>query len=387
MEYAYLRACLAEDGRALFGLAATAAGPVLLDRRGLEAFKRRCDGDEPWGRADLAGMMSRRLAPALKRAEADLRRLAVAWAPGPATARLLRRSLPPGTTYLNVGHSNLTRRVLSAVQALPRARSAVLIHDTIPLDWPEYQRPGTPDHFEQRLRAVSALADLVITPSEDTRRHVERHMIGFGGVPDTIVAPLGIETASPEVALRPPELPPGRPYFVCVGTIEPRKNHALLLDVWESLHADRAEEDVPLLVIAGRRGWQNESVFSRLDSLPSVGRTVFELSDLDDGALAALISGARALLQPSLAEGFGLPPYEAARLGVPSVCSPLPVFREGLGEAPVYAEPGDMYQWKNAIEKLAPDGSSLHADCLRALATVSVPEWSDHFRTVLRALG
>lgn len=386
MEDAYLRAHLAQTDRPVYGLAATAAGSVLLDRSGMEAFRRRTEGDTPWGPPDLIGRLSRRLPEARRRAEADLRRLALAWAPGPGTGRLLRRHLPTGTAYLNVGHSNLTSRTLRAAQAVPEGRSVVLIHDTIPLDWPEHQRPGTPEQFEQRLRAVAAQADLVVTPSEDTRSNVSRHCQAMGRVPEIVVAPLGIETIRADAAGLPDGLPPDRPYFICVGTVEPRKNHALLLDVWERLHADHHEADVPVLLIAGRRGWRNEEVFARLDSLPLVGRTVLELSDLDDGALAALISGARALLQPSLAEGFGLPPYEAARLGVPSVCAPLAVFREGLGDAPVYADPGDLYQWKNAIERLAPDGSPLRAESCAALTRIGLPEWPDHFRTVLKAL-
>ena len=386
VEYAYLRRLLADHDRRVFGLAATATGSVLLDREGLEAFRQRTDGEQLWGRADLPGLMSRRLPHARRKAESDLRRLAFALAPGPATARLLRRRLPPGTVYLNVGHSNLTRRVLEAVHGLPQGHSVVLIHDTIPLDWPEHQKTGTPDHFEERLRAVAASADLVVTPSEQTRQSAENHFERYGRTPRTIVAPLGIEPAPVQPGPVPAGVPQDRPYFVCVGTIEPRKNHTLLLDVWEAFHAERPEDQIPVLVIAGRRGWRNEAVFARLDSLPFIGRTVLEYPDLNDAALGGLIAGARALLQPSLAEGFGLPPYEAARLGVPSVCSELLVFREGLGDAPVYADPTDLYQWKNAIDELAADGSSLHAGLLRALATIRLPEWSDHFSVVLKAL-
>ena len=81
-------------------------------------------------------------------------------------------------------------------------------------------------------------------------------------MPPGFVAPLGVPVPKPV----PQELPfvPQPPYFLCLGTIEPRKNHLMLLDVWQNLPAP-----VPQLYIVGRRGWSNVAVFDRLDHLPS----------------------------------------------------------------------------------------------------------------------
>ncbi|MDT9702392.1 glycosyltransferase, partial [Streptomyces sp. P17] len=89
-----------------------------------------------------------------------------------------------------------------------------------------------------------------------------------------------------------------RPRFVTLGTIEPRKNHALLLDVWDSLPPPR-----PQLVVIGRRGWADQALFARIAATPDVA----EFNTLDDGQVAAVLTGAQALLMPSFAEGFGLP--------------------------------------------------------------------------------
>jgi glycosyltransferase involved in cell wall biosynthesis len=69
----------------------------------------------------------------------------------------------------------------------------------------------------------------------------------------------------------------GRPYFVCIGTIEPRKNHLLLLHLWRHLAETMPAESVPRLVIIGRRGWENEQVVDMLERCPTLKRYVEEL--------------------------------------------------------------------------------------------------------------
>ncbi|PCH65487.1 MAG: glycosyl transferase, partial [Rhodobacteraceae bacterium] len=256
------------------------------------------------------------------------------------------------------------------------ARINVLIHDTIPLDFPQFQRPGTPIKFRTLLRRVQARADLIICNSQDTQTRVTAHMQGLGDVPPMIVAHLGIEV--PVAAPLPPDLKPDRPYFVILGTIEPRKGHDLLLDIWDDLER---ETDAPTLLIIGRRGWNNEPVFTRLDARANQG-AVKELSGLPDGVVTALLAGSRGLLFPSHAEGFGLPPVEAATLGVPIISSDLPVIREILADIPVYVSATERYQWQQAIKSLLQDRGN---DEMRPVGSAFVPPtWDAHFNTVLR---
>ncbi len=77
------------------------------------------------------------------------------------------------------------------------------------------------------------------------------------------------------------------PYMLVSGTIEPRKNHALLLEVWR-----RLGPDAPKLIVAGRRGWANDAVFAMLDARPA---NVLELPGLSSAALARLVQRAAAL--------------------------------------------------------------------------------------------
>lgn len=362
VELAWAEALLA-DPVPLWGLVRTALGWLLLDRAGVAAVARAARTGE-WGRADLLSRLSR-LPPERRRGQSLARARAVGRAPPWGLPRLLRR-LPGGTRAILVGHADLDDRALGALAA--RGPVMALVHDTIPLDLPHLQRPGTPRAFRDRLAAVGRHAALVVTPSRAAQADARRHLLALGRLPPTLSAPLGVPVPVPGAV--PPELRAATagPYFVALGTIEPRKNHALLLDLWE-----RWPEAPPLLVL-GARGWRNEEVFRRLDGRP---RAVHEVAGLPDGAVAALLRDASALLMPSLAEGFGLPALEAAALGTPVICGDLAIFRETLGDRAIACPLGDPYAWERALRDAA--SGRLGRVPLRP------PLWEDHVKAALTA--
>lgn len=371
VELAYLEALVAEP-ESLWGLVRTPLGYVLLDRAGLIGFHRRLIGADQPSSPDILSRLQRGMDDTARRMLTDVRKLAVARCIPRGLGAMLRRHLPPGVAYLNTGHSNLSQRVLEAVQSVPQARIAVLIHDVIPLEYPHYQREGTVAVFEQKLRRVRMYADLIIYNSADTQARSERAMAPWGSVPHGIVAHLGTISETPKPDEVPEGVAPPSPYFITVGTVEPRKNHALLLDIWERMGAD-----APHLLICGGRGWNNETVFARLDALPQHG-PVREISGLSDGALAALVEGAQGLLFPSHAEGFGLPAIEALQLGTPVMCSNMATFHEILAKNAVYIDDSNDKLWETTIV----DWSKRPRDTLRVRDFVA-PSWADHFKTVL----
>ena len=366
VERAWLSACLA-DPRPVLGLLRTPVGFALLDRAGMQRFARAFDHHD-WGRAGPVAMLFRRLDPARRAAQGRVRALAVARVSRRGLTGMLRRWLPPGAVYLNTGHANLDNRVMRALHGAG-ARVVVLVHDTIPLDLPQAAGPGSVARFGRRLDVVARHADRVVATARVTASRIEARLAERGRVPPMVVAPLGVAPARPDPAALPPDIDLVRPYMVVLGTIEPRKNHALLLDVWE-----RLGNDAPRLFICGARGWNNAEVFARLDrGVPGVS----EMPGLSDGAVAALLGGARALLFPSLAEGYGLPPLEAQALGCRVICGDLAICRELLGDAAVYCDPADRYQWEQAIRAHA-------APPRLPPPRVLSPSWAAH---VERALG
>ncbi|NDV50693.1 glycosyltransferase family 4 protein [Yangia sp. PrR007] len=369
VEYAYLGRLLQEPVP-LFGLVRTSLGYLLLDGAGCRALKRRLDAGD-WPEPDVLGRLARRRDPRRAGAETALRASALARAIPATLGRMLRRHLPAGAVYLNTGHSNFSEQVVAALHRVEDSRIAVLLHDTIPLDWPQFQRAGSAQRFASFLQRVAENADLVICNSEVTRADMTRHL-GPPLLPKTVVAHLGVQ---PHAIGIPPEGPwANAPYFVVLGTIEPRKNHALLLDIWRELTPPAH------LLICGARGWNNTEVFAALDAGIA---NVHELPGLNDAEIAGLLARSAGLLFPSHAEGYGLPPVEAAALGVPVLAAPLPVLREVLGDIPIYADESDRYLWAARIRQMAKGYRAQPDEADATQAGYLPPTWDSHFKAVL----
>jgi glycosyltransferase involved in cell wall biosynthesis len=169
------------------------------------------------------------------------------------------------------------------------------------------------------------------------------------------------------------------PYFVCLGTIEPRKNHQLLLDVWADFHKSLPDHEISHLHIIGRRGWLNEDVFDTLDNADFMGKTVFEHGQIPDERLGPLLRCARGLLFPTFAEGFGYPLVEALQMGVRVICSVLPCFHEIAGDAPEYCDVSIQSEWSAKILLLSSSNASIEK------LEKNIPEfanWCEHFHKI-----
>ncbi|WP_308461819.1 glycosyltransferase [Sphingomonas folli] len=303
----------------------------------------------------------------------------------PRLAALLARALPRavraprrGALYLNVGHTGLDDPGLVDWIARHELRAVHLIHDLIPLETPEYCRPGEASRHERRMRHALASASGIIGNSCATLDALDAFGAARGLPRPAAVAAWLAADALPCPATAP--APPDTPYFVAVGTIEGRKNHLLLLQLWREL-ARRLGGSAPRLVLVGQRGWEAADAMALLDRCAALAPLVEERGRCDDEALATLLTGARALLMPSFAEGYGMPVVEAMRLGVPVIASDLPVFREVAGTIPTYLSPLDAVAWERAVLDFA--GESPTRERQRAaLRGYRAPDWGTHFAAV-----
>jgi glycosyltransferase involved in cell wall biosynthesis len=204
-----------------------------------------------------------------------------------------------------------------AVPYLSRRPSVLTLHDLSP--WMDQRWHHAAHRVRRRtpLLFELGLATMVITPGEKVRRAaIER----FGLRPERVVA-------VPEAAahwFRPVETAPAPPYFLFVGTLEPRKNLDMLLEAWREMRRHHAVD----LVLAGRRRADAPEI------RPEPGLRL--AGEVADAELPALYSGALAFVYPSLYEGFGLPVLEAMQCGAPVIASRA--VEEAAGDAAIYAD-------------------------------------------------
>jgi glycosyltransferase involved in cell wall biosynthesis len=290
-----------------------------------------------------------------------------------------------GRLYLNVGHTGLEEAAFLRWTRTAKVRPVHLVHDLIPITHPEYCRAGEAERHVQRMRNMLISATGIIGNSQATLHSLadfaERERLPMA---PALSALLG--TDLPHVDTGRPVTAPDHPTFVMLGTIEARKNHLFILELWSRLIAAMGA-DAPRLLIIGQRGWECQEVFDKLDRDHRLRGTVTEINRSTDAEVAGHLQAARALLFPSLVEGFGLPLAEALNAGTPVIASDLGVFREVGGDVPDYLDPLNMPAWEQAVLDYASADSPRRAAQISRLAAYRKPSWADHFAKVDTWLG
>ena len=286
--------------------------------------------------------------------------------------------------YLQVSPHHLDDpQQVGAILRAEGAKFVTLVHDVIPLSHPEYARPQGAEEHRRRIRTIDSYATGIIGNSQVTidaiAPHMERGLAGravrvahFGSDPVDIFGTRGLAV-------------PSRPYFVYISTIEPRKNHLLLLNVWRRL-VQRLGDAAPVLVLVGRRGWENENVVDMLERAEALRGHVIEAGEVSDNEMQGLVAQARAMVMPSFEEGFGMPVIEALAAGVPVICSDIPAHREVGGEVPDYLDPLDGLGWLRIIEAYHDPHSPERAAQLARIRDWRAPTWRDYFDVVTELL-
>ena len=262
--------------------------------------------------------------------------------------RLARAGSLSSAVYLRASHDKLEK--LSWLRRWPNLAKLFFIHDILPVQWPEYFVAGEADRHQRRLALAARFADALLVSSAAAAHDLAQSGLTTGR--PLHILPLGIEPifAQAPIALTTAPDTGGAPYFVMCSTLEPRKNHLLILNLWRALAQSGT---APKLVIVGRRGWENEAIVDMLERCAALRPHVTEMTDMTTPALANLLRGARALLAPSFAEGFGIPVLEALAVGTPVIASDIPPHREIAGGMARFLDPLDGPAWRAAVLEAA----------------------------------
>ena len=257
--------------------------------------------------------------------------------------------------------------------------SVVTAHDLTNHLFPRRANLRSWVYYRYILRMGATRATSVIAVSRNTRNDIVR-LWGLASERVEVI----YEAASPVFDGRLAN--PSRAeenYFLAVGTVEPNKNFARLLEAYGAARS-RLPDDTNLVVV-GQPGWQYNGVLRSAHELGLNGSVRF-IGYVPDADLADLYSGALAFVYPSLYEGFGLPPLEAMACGAPVIASRASSLPEVVGEAGLLVDPLDVEDIAAAMVRVASDPALREAMRGAGRARARQFSWQECARRTLAVL-
>ena len=276
-----------------------------------------------------------------------------------------------------------------------KARTGVkvvqMIHDLFFIGRPDWFTPAFARTFASTFDGVAPGVDHWLTNSNFVKQQLGTYMESRSLPPrpvellpmgwDSFAVSSGEDRPGAVAALQGYGIA-GRPFILFVGTVEPRKNLATLLDVLEELRRELGER-VPELVVVGGYGWRAKGLAARLRRDPHT-RWLTRVRDAD---LSAIYRAALFTVSPSHSEGWGLPVQESVAHGVPCIASSGGALRESGRGLAVHFDPSDPAGLKSAMAHWITDDAALRRERVRiaeALSTEHFPTWNDAGQVLLR---
>jgi alpha-1,2-rhamnosyltransferase len=219
-------------------------------------------------------------------------------------------------------------------------KSIVGVYDILPLSYPWLFKALTVHNFRAWYAQILLQGDAVVAISRASAESLLAYLRGNSAKPASALPigwwPLGADFATEttgEASAKAQSTAAGAPYFLSVGTLEPRKGYPVAIEAFERLWASGVDIRY---VIVGRPGWKTRALQARLREHKEFDSRLVWFDDASDADLRVLYAHARGAVLASVAEGFGLPLVEAAFHGVPVIASDIQVFREVGGDGARY---------------------------------------------------
>ncbi|MBQ8983572.1 MAG: glycosyltransferase family 4 protein [Lachnospiraceae bacterium] len=257
--------------------------------------------------------------------------------------------MQPGDVFFDIDsvwNLPLRRSVLLPELKANGVKIAVYVYDIIPITHPQYCHGQTVYKFMNYIGAYLQYADLIIASAQSTLDAIDELLdqLELPHIPG-VVSWLGSDFSSKtfqaeDVAEEAQTAVEAGRYVLMIGTIEPRKNHTLVLDAFDNRLFDQGVN----LILAGKIGWNVDTLQKRIESHPMLHKQLFFLEGMNDATIDYLYKHAFCVAFPTFNEGFGLPIIEAFQRGTPVLASDIPILREVGGENCAYF---DLASWEN----------------------------------------
>jgi len=263
-----------------------------------------------------------------------------------------------------------------------------LVFDLLPVQRPEWFSPNNVIRYKAWLEVVAGISDGFLCISRQTETELKdalRERFDLHGGYRTRVVPMGHDIMESVLDAETKQAPGAArfdmatPFTLMVGTLEPRKGHADVLEAFSELWRQGADDR---LLLVGRMGWRVEDLRARIVGHPEFGTKLLWFDDVDDRELERIYRSCAGFIIASHAEGFGLPLIEALGHRKPVLARDLPIFRQhenlGVRYFPAAAGPKELaaciHMWIADVQKR------------RINVTAPVATWKESARVILSAL-
>lgn len=296
----------------------------------------------------------------------------------------------PHDVVLLLGEQWLFGPSVSEVAKLKKNKAIIvisLLHDFVPFFMPELYWDGFSSQYIQCITDLIHLSDSILVYSNSTRRDLLRFFPNVDAQKPVTTIRLGDDFDAIAKRSHPAEVDglPGERFVLVVGTLQPRKNHAILLPVWRRLLLEQPER-CPMLVLAGKKGWHVDEFLYFCNRNPDLHKKIKVLDNIDDGKLRWLYENALFSIYPSLYEGWGLPIAESLAFGRACLASNTSAMPEIAGDLIDYFSPYDTGELFHLIDRYLKDPSLLTEKERSIKSRFRKTVWSRTVKEVVRAV-
>ena len=253
----------------------------------------------------------------------------------------------------SVWNSRLRRSEICPIMKANGVKLAVFVHDIIPVTHPQFCHSNTMYFFMNYIGAYIQYADIIVTSTQSTLDEINKlsdqlHLERKPGFVTSLGADFKMEKKQKQngVSSEIKKIVKNRKYILLVGTIEPRKNHKVVLDAFDAKLFEKGLS----LIFAGRIGWNIQEFEERMKNHPMKDKQFFHISNASDDEIDYLYKNAYMMAFPTYTEGFGLPLIEALERKTPVIACNCPVLREIGQKYCEYFNPDDVQAFVEKIE-------------------------------------
>lgn len=265
-----------------------------------------------------------------------------------------------------------------------KGKKVTIVYDMVYMSFPETVNKRTQLMLDLSLKKSCDRADKIITISEFSKQEIIKYL---NIEPSKIVVmPCGVDLdiyhpnyTKKDIDGVKAKYKIDSDYILYLGTLEPRKNIERLIKAYAKI--SEQNNDIPKMVLAGRKGWMYDSIFQLVSSLKLEEKIIFT-GYVDACDAPILIKGAKLFTFPSLYEGFGMPPLEAMACGTPVVASNVASLPEVVGDAGILVDPYDIEDMSNAILSIVQSDSIAQNLSIKGIKRAKQFRW-DHSANIL----